>query len=200
MQKYVLCFSGVSLYRDCESLPEISSQRLFGNDNPLILDLGCGKGEFPVDLAKNNPGVNYVGLDRHWKSLYFATNLASQAGILNIKFVRQDLRFGLKKVLNDSVSTAYLLFPPPPTKQGLIKKDFVTQELFLEITRVLEPGGKLVFGSDKPDFFSQKMELLGNIPNIKEGGIAHDDVKTRFKHIWEKFGVQPNLVTFSKKL
>lgn len=198
LQKYLVFYSGLKLYTTPETLPECSSQVLFGNDHPLVLDLGCGQGEFVIGMAKENPDKNFVGIDRHWKSLYVAINSASASNLPNVKFVRQDLRQGFKKIPDSSVGDIYILFPPPPTKVGLVKTEFFNDKLVGEIERILNQHGKLVFASDKDLYFQDKSSLLIDHGFMEINDTQTDSVSTRFNNIWVNWGIAPKLKFFRK--
>ncbi len=190
-------YPGIKLHQTPQDLPICSSQNLFGNDRPLVLDLGCGKGEFVLALARD-PDKNFVGIDRHWKSLYVAVNCVQELNLTNVQFVRQDLRQGLVKVLDQSVQEVYLLFPPPPTKQGLIKRDFVSNKLVGEIVRVLVSGGRLIFVSDKKEYFADKKQLISKFEQLECTEISLNNINTRFSHFWQNLGINYQIVEFVK--
>lgn len=198
LQKYLVFYPGLKLYTQPEALPECSSRELFGNDQPFVLDLGCGQGEFVLKQAQQNPDINYVGIDRHWKSLYAAVNSAASANLPNAKFLRQDLRQGLKKVPDLSVSQIYILFPPPPTKTGLVKNEFFAEGLVNELKRVLKMDGELIFASDKDLYFNDKSAMLKSLGFTETKNNQTDSVNTRFNNIWVNWGVTPKLKFFTR--
>src|SRR5690606_36522778 len=71
---YLISYPGHTLHFHPETLPPITSPALFGDDRPLVLDLGCGRGRFIIERAQQDPARNYAGIDFHQKSLWDAVN------------------------------------------------------------------------------------------------------------------------------
>ena len=65
----------------------------FGNDNPIILELGCGKGDYTVDLAERNPSFNYIGVDIKGARLWKGAKYAEEHGLKNVGFLRTRIEF-----------------------------------------------------------------------------------------------------------
>lgn len=168
----------------------IGSEELFGNKRPLILDIGCGRGEFTVEQAKRFPQRNYVGIDTHAKSLYVAINRAAAARVNNLKFIRIDAENGLQRIEDDGLAEIYLLFPPPVLKEKYLHKDVITSQFVASVERTLGEDGRFHFVTDIPTYFVQKVALVQSHTSLQlvnqtesiEGGI------TRFQTLWEGYG------------
>ena len=98
LRRYYRSYDGATLYHTPKRLPDVTSASLFGNIRPLILDLGCGRGEFLIGQAQRHPEHNYAGLDFQRKYLYDAVNSADALDLDNLLFLRVDLRQALVKV------------------------------------------------------------------------------------------------------
>jgi tRNA (guanine-N7-)-methyltransferase len=189
LARYLLAFPTKTLHFQPETLPPINALTLFGNEQPLYLDLGCGRGEFVVSQALRHPDRNFAGIDSHRKSIYACVNLAAQHGLQNVKFVHGDLRWVLDKAPDGAVSAAYLLFPAPIMKKKYRQRDMLSERFVRQFHRILEPGGRFYFVTDSADYFQAKHRLikdLGLLEEVKtsagiEGGI------TRYQQFWEKF-------------
>src|SRR5215472_3615597 len=86
LRRYYRSYDGATLYHAPDTLPDITPADLFGNARPLILDLGCGRGEFLINEAQRHPERNYAGLDFQRKYLYDAVNHAAALDLDNLLF------------------------------------------------------------------------------------------------------------------
>lgn len=197
--RYYRRYDGAQLYHAPDSLPDVTSLSLFGNARPLVLDLGCGRGEFLIGQARQHPDYNYVGLDTQRKYLYDAVGHAEAFDLKNLLFLRADLRYALVKVPSESVAAIYLLFPPPVVMRKHQRKDVLTETLSADLARILAPGGRLVFMTDHRAYFEKKRALLDNrfqrvlLSEGMEGGI------TWFQRIWEGHGLPSLRAEYAKE-
>ncbi len=189
IDRYMLSYLSRNLYYRPETERPISSSGIFGNEQPLILDLGCGRGEFIIAQAQRFPAINFVGIDSHRKSLYDAVNKLSQQALKNLKFIHADLRWVLGIVPDGSVEEAFLLFPAPLMKKRYIKKDVLTASFIRHIHRILKDGGRFHFVTDIAAYFEVKLALINDLDLLSpasvvssfEGGI------TRYQKLWEDY-------------
>jgi len=106
---------------------------------PLILELGCGKGEYALELARRNPGRNYVGVDIKGARLWRGAKTATQEGLPNVMFLRTRIEFITAFFAPGEVSEIWLTFSDP---QPQSENKRLTSPLFLERYRqFLKPGG-----------------------------------------------------------
>lgn len=190
LEKYSHFYSRAFVYHHPEQVTAVTSEALFGDKRPLIIDLGCGRGEFTVAQAALHPNINYVGIDTHAKSLYVCIKRAAAQQLENVKFLRLDNLNALIRMETSSISEAYLLFPPPVLKEKYLHKDVITNSFISEIQRILQPAGKFHFVTDIKPYFEQKVALINRYNHLTllgqsqgiEGGL------TRFQKLWEGFG------------
>lgn len=114
-------------------------RQVFGNDNPIVVELGCGKGEYTIDLALRNPNFNYIGVDikgaRLWKGAKFAT----EHNLPNVAFLRTRIEFICSLFAESEVSEIWITFADPQIGR---EKKRLTSPLFMErYRRFLKPGG-----------------------------------------------------------
>ncbi len=115
LAKYERFYASKTLYWQPETLPPLTATELFGAefaDQPMVFDLGCGRGEFVIQQAQERPDELFVGLDYHQKSIWWAIHRAHRAKVENVRFVRADFRRVLSKAPDAVVSEAFMLFPP----------------------------------------------------------------------------------------
>lgn len=118
----------------------------FGNDAPLILELGCGKGEYTLELARRNPDRNYVGVDIKGARLWRGAKTATQEGLSNVRFLRTRIEFITAYFAPGEISEIWLTFSDPQPKS---ENNRLTSPVFLERYRkMLKPGGVVRLKTD----------------------------------------------------
>ena len=118
----------------------------FENGGPLILELGCGKGEYTLELARRNPERNYVGVDIKGARLWRGAKTATQEGLPNVRFLRTRIEFITAYFAPGEVSEIWLTFSDPQPKS---ENNRLTSPVFLERYRkMLKPGGVVRLKTD----------------------------------------------------
>lgn len=112
---------------------------VFGNDRPIVLELGCGKGEYTIDLALRNPGCNYIGVDIKGARLWKGAKYATENKLGNVAFLRTRIEFICSLFGEGEVSEIWITFADPQIGR---EKKRLTSPLFMERYRkFLKPGG-----------------------------------------------------------
>ncbi len=177
-----------------------TSESLFGNQKPLVVDLGCGRGEFVLSEAYANPNNNYVGIDFHTRSLYLGVHVADHLKLENVKFLRADIRQFLQFIPTSSVEQVSVLFPAPIISPKFKNCDVLNKFSVAEISRILKQGGKFIFVSDAEGYFSDKLSLIDlelfEIINISKN---IENPVTRYQKQWQSKGIPSNRVEMIKK-
>ena len=88
-------------------------KEIFGNDNPVELEVGCGKGSFIIEKAKQNPNVNYLAVELLENIIVMAAERAKNDGITNLIFVNSGAEYLPRYIPENSISNVYLNFSPP---------------------------------------------------------------------------------------
>lgn len=195
LARYVRVYDPRALYHHPESAG-LDARSLFGNDRPLVLDLGCGRGEFMVAQAAAQPDLNFVGFDWHVKSLWAATHQAQGAGLDNVRLIQVDFRLALPALPAESAREVFMLFPQPILKPNRRSEDPLPESALRQIYRLLMPGGWFHFVTDHEEYFAVKRALieqsglftLSNESQTYEGGI------TWFQRFWETRQVESRRV------
>ncbi|WP_224485161.1 tRNA (guanosine(46)-N7)-methyltransferase TrmB [Robertkochia aurantiaca] len=135
-------------------------EKVFKNDNPLILELGCGKGEYTVNLARKNPHHNYIGIDIKGARFWRGAKTALDENMDNVRFLRTqieliDLLFG-----ENEVDEIWITFPDPQIKYKRTKHR-LTNQVFLERYKaVLKPEGRIHLKTDSEFLHGYTLGLL----------------------------------------
>lgn len=155
---------------------------LFGNDNPIHIEIGMGKGQFLLTLAKQNPDVNYIGIERYSSVLLRALekyDTEEFCGLTNIRFVCMDA-MELPEVFSlGEVARIYLNFSDPWPKARHARRRLTSTRFFEQYDKVLAKDGVVEFKTDNRSLFEFSLEqveeagwkLLG-----KTFDLHHDEV------------------------
>lgn len=136
------------------------SEEVFKNDRPLILELGCGKGEYTVGLARNYPDKNYIGIDKKGARIWRGAKTALDEHIQNAVFLRIKLEQLLFCFGPAEVDEVWIAFPEPVPKHRRVKRR-ITSLSFLETYRkIVKPGGVVHLKTDNEAFFKFSLESL----------------------------------------
>jgi tRNA (guanine-N7-)-methyltransferase len=135
--------------RSLAPLPEI-----FGNENPVEVEIGCGKAKFLIARAVEFPQVNFLGIDVVWKWMKFAVERSEKRGLGNIKFLRADAREAVAHGIRPgSVSIFHIYFPDPWPKRRHRKRRIVTGGFLRALHERLTDVGLIELATDHDDYY-----------------------------------------------
>jgi tRNA (guanine-N7-)-methyltransferase len=188
--------TGVGL--DVEALPRpLDWQQVFGNDAPVELEIGTGKGTFLTEQAKARPDVNFFGLEwANWFYRYAADRLRRN-GCTNARMVRAEALYFLSEFVADaSLSVLHVYFPDPWPKKRHHKRRLVQEPFLRQAERVLSPGGRIQVVTDHQGYFEENIEptlkssrLLRLIEYNRPGSAAEGEfVGTNFERKYRREG------------
>ena len=169
---------------------------VFGNDNPVEIEVGFGKGLFLVGAAQACPAVNFLGVEIVRKYQLFTATRMAKRGLTNVRLVKADARLFLRDCVADaSVQAVHVYFPDPWWKKRHWKRRVFTAEFARQCARVLRTQGRLYAATDVDEYFGVITELLGQqagltplpVPDLKQP--EHDlDYLTNFDRKARKQG------------
>jgi tRNA (guanine-N7-)-methyltransferase len=143
----------------------IDWRQMFGNDNPVELEVGMGKGTFLTDQALARPQTNFFGLEYARWFWRYASDRLRRNGCLNARAVRAEAAFFFREFLAaGSVSVIHVYFPDPWPKKRHQKRRLIQPAFLLEVHRVLAPGGQLRIVTDHADYFQHIQPTLAASP------------------------------------
>ncbi len=129
----------------------------FGNGNPIVLELGCGRGEYTVGLARRSPAVNYIGVDIKGARMHAGATEAVRDGLKNVAFIRTRIEFIEQFFAPSEVSEIWVTFPDPQMKKP--RKRLVGTLMLSRYRGFLKPGGLVHLKTDSP-FLSAYTEAM----------------------------------------
>ena len=161
-----LNIEGIGL--DVDTLPRpLDWRQVFGNDHPVELEIGTGKGTFLTEQAKARPEVNFFGLE--WANWFFryASDRLRRNHCANARMVRAEAGYFLTEFVADaSVSVLHVYFPDPWPKKRHHKRRLVQEPFLRQAERILSPGGRVQIVSDHKGYFEENIE-----PTLKSSGV-----------------------------
>jgi len=132
----------------------------FGNDHPVILELGCGKGEYTVGLARIYPRKNFIGVDLKGARIWKGAKKALEEGFPNVAFIRSRIEFINSFFGRDEVDEIWLTFPDPQLKRGRIKKRLTASGFLNSYRNFLKDGGRIHLKTDSAILYRYTMDLV----------------------------------------
>lgn len=139
-------------------------QQVFGNDHPLRLEVGMGKGQFIMELARRHPHINYIGIEMYSSVLIRALQKMEQDELPNLKFLRIDARTLPDCFGKNEVDRIYLNFSDPWPKDRHAKRRLTSRQFLERYDQVLQPEGRIEFKTDNRPLFDFSLE------EVKEAG------------------------------
>jgi tRNA (guanine-N7-)-methyltransferase len=134
----------------------------FKNQGPLILELGCGKGEYTVGLARLNAEKNYVGLDIKGARIWTGARAAFDEGLENVSFIRTRIDFIGSFFATDEVDELWVTFPDPQEKTRRRKKRLTGANFLNKYRQFLKDGGLVHLKTDNRSLYVDTLALVRN--------------------------------------
>ncbi len=133
---------------------------IFGNDHPIHIEVGMGKGRFITDLAIANPSINYIGIEKYSSVLVRAIEKRKELDISNLIFIRMDAEEICDVFAKDEISKIYLNFSDPWPKDRHAKRRLTSKEFFKRYDGILIPNGVVEFKTDNNMLFDFSLESI----------------------------------------
>lgn len=180
----------------------------FKNDNPITLELGCGKGEYSLALAKRFPNRNFIGVDIKGARFWRGAKTALEENIHNVAFLRTRIdQIANFFDHNDQVNEIWVTFPDPQPRESKEKKRLTGLQMVERYKKFLLPDGTMNLKSDDDMFYEftlqtvkdNNWELLDNCADVyaerPEGDIL-TSVQTFYEQMWLEMGKKIKYVKF----
>lgn len=132
----------------------------FGNENPIVLELGCGKGEYTVGLAKLFPEKNFIGIDIKGARFWRGAKTALEEGLDNVAFLRSQIELLDSLFAENEVSEVWITFPDPQIKYKRTKHRMTNQVFLDRYKKVLKPGALMHLKTDSEFMHGYTLGLL----------------------------------------
>lgn len=133
-------------------------KEIFGNDHPIYIEVGMGKGRFIMDLARLHPENNYVGIEKYSSVLLRGIQKMEEDPLPNVRFIRMEAENILETFGKGEVSGIYLNFSDPWPKDRHAKRRLPSREFLARYAQMLKEGGVLEFKTDNRTLFDFAVE------------------------------------------
>ena len=180
------------------------AEDFFKNPNPIILELGCGKGEYTVGLAEKYPEKNFIGIDLKGARLWRGSKTVQENRMKNVAFIRSRVDHILRFFGPGEVSGIWITFPDPqPGKE----RKRLTSNVFLDRYKIITtPDAIIHLKTDNPDFFQYTLDiiekndhnLLYSTDDLYHCDLAEDviTIRTYYENMWLEKGKKICYVKF----
>jgi len=164
----------------------------FNNVKPIILELGCGKGEYTVNLARNDPDSNYLGIDIKGARMWKGAKQAFNDNLQNAAFLRTRIDFINSFFEEEEVDGIWVTFPDPQPKKA--KKRLISSRFLNAYASFLRPGAPVRLKTDNANLFEYMKQIIekNNLPVIKFSEDVHNSTD-------EELEIIRNIQTFYEK-
>ncbi|MDD6178091.1 MAG: tRNA (guanosine(46)-N7)-methyltransferase TrmB [Ruminobacter sp.] len=143
-------------------------KEVFGNDNPVTVEIGFGMGQSLALMAKDDPNRNFLGIEVHTPGVGALLSLIKENNLTNIRIIRHDAVEILEKMLqNESIDRLQLFFPDPWHKARHHKRRIVNDEFIKLVITKLKIRGIIHMATDWEDYSEQMLQVLSNFKELK---------------------------------
>lgn len=182
-------------------------EMFFKNSNPIVLELGCGKGEYTVGLAELYPEKNFIGIDIKGARIWSGAKESLEKGMKNVAFLRTSIELIPYFFAENEVSEIWITFPDPQMKKC---RKRLTATNFIELyNKILQPGGIIHLKSDSPFLYTytaemvklNNFEIITNTDDLYNSGIEDKilGIKTFYEQQWLERGLSIKYLSFIPK-
>ena len=184
------------------------NQLYFNNENPIVIELGCGNGEYTVGLAEKDPDRNYIGIDVKGDRIHVGSSYAMENNLDNVGFLRTSVHQLENFFEENEVAEIWITFPDPRPKDREERRR-LTYPRFMDIYRkILSEDGVVKLKTDNTGFFEYTLDLLQqgivknkalsytkDLDNSKMNE-EHFGIETKYERIWKERGSRIKYLKF----
>lgn len=167
----------------------INTQELFGNSNPVVLEIGCGKGRFACELAKRNPDINILAMEKVANVIVAASENATKEGLTNVRFLHGGAEYLEKFIAPESIERIYLNFSCPYPKKSYANHRLTNKKFLKSYAVILKKGAEIHQKTDNMHFFEYSIEQYSDfgftIKNISldlHNSDFEGNIETEYEH------------------
>lgn len=199
-------FAAVSTFENCfflsfeqsraEGLPLKGKWRkeYFKNEHPIVLELGCGKGEYSVGLAGRFPEKNFIGVDLKGNRIYIGAKAALDHKMKNVAFIRTRIDFIEACFASGEIDEIWITFPDPQLQKTRTRARLTNPMFLNRYKNILKPNGIVNLKTDSEPFYDYtreivkelKLEELDHTNDLYGDALQRDEVLTSIKTYYEK--------------
>ena len=163
------------------------SSGFFKNSNPIVVELGCGKGEFTVGLAEKYPEKNFIGLDMKGARMWRGAKTVQENEMTNVAFVRCHIELIENLFSENEISEIWITFPDPQPQTGRVKKRLTSPQFLGRFRNIATKGCIIHLKTDNTGLFEftrqvirdQNLQMLFETDDVDEKPAPEDAVSIR---------------------
>jgi tRNA (guanine-N7-)-methyltransferase len=189
-----------------EALKGKWQEEVFGNDHPIVVELGCGRGEYTVGLASVYTNKNFIGIDVKGDRIWMGSGIALENGMKNVAFVRMQIQWLENIFAPGEINEIWITFPDPRPRDRH-EKHRLTHPRFMEsYRRLLAPEGIVHLKTDSDSLFDYTLEVLESLPirdlrftrDLYQSDMndLHHGIKTRYEAMFYEKGFSIKYLQF----
>lgn len=177
-------------------------RRYFNNDNPIVLELACGKGEYTIGLAKKFPDKNFIGIDIKGDRIARGSKKAIDAELKNVAFLRTPISYLEEFFIENEVDEIWLIHPDPQPRDKEEKKRLTNINYLNLYRKVLKPNGNFFFKTDNSGLFEYSLstfveagyDIIRQTTDLynSELLIEHHEIVTHYEKLFVERGFKIN--------
>lgn len=174
----------------------LDMQALFGNSNPVVLEIGCGKGRFACELAKRNTDINVLALEKVANVIVMASETSKKENIPNLIFLHGGAEYLEKYIRPGSIERIYLNFSCPYPKKAYANHRLTNARFLKSYAVILKPGAEIHQKTDNMHFFEYSIEQftgfgfsLKNISLDLHNSDFEGNIETEYEHRFASQGM-----------
>jgi len=185
-------------------LKSIWNSTFFNNSNPIVLEIGCGKGEYTVGLARNYPDKNFIRIDIKGARLWRGCRSVREEQIKNVAFVRTLVDHVEKIFAPDEISEIWITFPDPQPRKTW--RRFTAPWFLKKFGNIMVPDGKIRLKTDNHEYYQftldtiaeQGHKLLQSTSDLYHSDISGDiiTIQTFYEQMWLEKGMKICYICF----
>ncbi len=172
----------------------------FGNDNPLILEIGSGKGRFLVTEALEHPDRNYVGIEMALQYFRIVKESLERRQIPNARVINFDAKQVVSRMFRDgSVKEIHIYFPDPWPKKKTKKRRFIQDDVLEQLVRIMDPEGEGIFVTDHRGYFEDAVPVFDRWFATEAGEVTETPPRTNYEAKYREEGRPIFEIRFRRK-
>jgi len=170
-----------------ENGPKLDLGEVFGNGNPVCLEIGCGRGDLAVSFGPAHLDVNLIAIDIHTRGTANILQGIEKQSLVNTRVVEGDVLVLLKRFADASLTEVWVFFPDPWPKPREQRRRLIRPDVVLELTRVLKVGGVLRLATDIEDYWRKSITVVAANESFDDPEFSRPD--WRIETVFERRGI-----------
>ena len=170
-----------------ENGPKLDLSEVFGNGNPVCLEIGCGRGDLAVSFGPTHLDVNLIAIDIHTRGTANILQGIEKQSLVNTRVVEGDVLVLLKRFADASLTEVWVFFPDPWPKPREQRRRLMRPDVVLELARVLKVGGVLRLATDIEDYWRKSITVVAENESFDIPEFSRPD--WRIETVFERRGI-----------